>query len=179
MHPNLPRIRMLSRCVRALCAAGAVCLIVLPACIWSTPEWVAQTAASQWGLGAHAIQLALHNRLLGAAASLLPALVALFVLWQVWSLFGAYGQGQIFTPASVLRLKRVAQGMLCLPLAQPLSVALVGLALTMDNPVGERALILNVHWHDYLALLFGLIMLAIASVMGEAVRVADENAEFI
>lgn len=179
MHPNLPRIRVLARCVRALCLLGAACLILLPAYIWSSPEWVAETAASQWGLGQHAIQLALHNRLLGAAASALPGLAALFVLWQLWWLFGAYGQGQIFTPASVLRLKRVAQGMLCLPLAQPLSVALVGLALTMDNPVGQRALILNVHWHDYLALLFGLIMLAIASVMGEAVRVADENAEFI
>jgi TRAP-type C4-dicarboxylate transport system permease small subunit len=179
MPHTLLRIRLLSRWVRAICLLGALCLICIPAYIWSQPEWVARTAASQWGLAEHNIHLALKNRLLGAAASMVPVAAGLYVLWQMWSLFGAYGQGRIFTADSVRRLRLLALGMLSLALAQPVSVALISIALTMDNSSGQRAVVLNLSSQDYLALLFGLVMLAIASVMAEARRVAEENAEFI
>ena len=53
------------------------------------------------------------------------------------------------------------------------------LALALANPPGERQLALTLSSEHYLCLLFGLMLLAIAAVMREAVRVADENAEFI
>jgi hypothetical protein len=179
MSTSLSRIRTLSRWVRALCVLGALVTVSVNLRVWSSAELVTLTAHLNWGLDPAVIHTGLSNRALGALASLLPLSVGLFVLWQVWQLFGAYGQGQIFTSASVLRLRRVASGMLALALAQPLAVALISLALTKDNPVGKRLLALNLSSHDYLALLFGLVMLAIASVMAEAQRVAEENAEFI
>ena len=173
------RIRLLSRTVRALCVLGTLCLIGVSTYLWTSSQWLQAVAAGPWGLGAFAVQLNLHNRLLGAAASSLSLAASLYMLWQIWSLFGAYERGQVLTKAAVLRMRGVAIGMLALALAQPLSMTLIGLALTMDNPAGHRALVVGLSWNDYLTLLFGLVMLAIASVMAEAVAIADENAGFV
>ena len=63
--------------------------------------------------------------------------------------------------------------------AQPLGRTLSVLALTWGNPVGQRQLWFGLSSDHYLALLFGLVLLALAQVLTEAARVAHENAEFV
>ena len=60
-----------------------------------------------------------------------------------------------------------------------LGVLTLGLALTWGNPPGQRMLVINLGWHDYLGLLSAAVLLAVATVMGEASRLADENDSFI
>ena len=92
---GLRRIRRLAWVVRALCLLGVVVIGTLPFIFWAEPDWVAEVASKLWAVDT--LQLDLGSRLWGLAASLLPASVSLFALWQMWSLFGCFAQGELLT----------------------------------------------------------------------------------
>jgi hypothetical protein len=174
---GLARIRRLAWIVRLLCLLGVVVIGTLPFIFWAEPEWVAEVAARTWHLSK--LQLDLGSRLWGLAASMLPTSVSLFTLWQMWSLFGCFAQGELLAQRPAQHLRRLGLGLCALAAAQPLGHTLAILALTWGNPVGERQLWFGLSSDHYLALLFGLLLLALAQVLHEAARVADENAEFV
>ncbi|CAM3822566.1 DUF2975 domain-containing protein [Roseateles saccharophilus] len=174
---GLRRIRRLAWVVRTLCLLGVVVIGTLPFIFWAEPDWVAEVASKLWAVDT--LQLDLGSRLWGLAASLLPASVSLFALWQMWSLFGCFAQGELLTQRPAQHLRRLGLGLCALAAAQPLGQTLVVLALTWGNPKGERQLWFGLSGDHYLALLFGLLLLALAQVLHEAARVADENAEFV
>ncbi|MFX7992937.1 hypothetical protein ABTK58_20750, partial [Acinetobacter baumannii] len=83
-------------------------------------------------------------------ASLLPTGVSLFALWQMWSLFGCFAQGELLTRRPAQHLRRLGLGMCALAAAQPLGQTLVVLALTWGNPKGERQLVFGLSGDHYL-----------------------------
>ncbi|MFG6465723.1 DUF2975 domain-containing protein [Roseateles sp. BYS87W] len=174
---GLRRIRRLAWVVRALCLMGVAVISTLPFIFWAEPDWVAEVAARTWNLSK--LQLDLGSRLWGLASSMLPTGVSLFALWQMWSLFGCFAQGELLAQRPALHLRRLGAGVCALAAAQPLGHTLAILAVTWGNPKGERQLWVGLSSDHYLALLFGLLLLALAQVLAEAARVADENAEFI
>ena len=93
--------------------------------------------------------------------------------------FGCFAQGELLTRRPAAHLRRLAFGLCALAPAQPLGHTLAILALTWGNPPGERQIWVGLSSDHYLALLFGLLLLALAQVLHEAARVADENAEFV
>lgn len=177
--PGLQRIRTLSRWVRGLCLLGGLISLALPLALWSQPDWLAGVARQSWATGAHPLQLDGAARSAGLLACLLPAGLLAAVLYQVWALFGRYARGEVWSLACALHLRRAALGLLALAPALPLAQTLSVLALTLGNPKGQKLLSVGFTMDHYLTLLFGLVLLAIAQVMREAVRMAEENAEFI
>jgi hypothetical protein len=174
---GLRRIRRLAWAVRLLCLVGVLVIGTLPFIFWADAVWVAEVAARTWNLDK--VQLDFAARLGGLAASLLPASVSVFALWQMWSLFGCFAQGELLARRPAQHLRLLGLGLCALAPAQPLGQTLAILALTWGNPKGERQLWFGLSSDHYLALLFGLLLLALAQVLLEAARVADENAEFI
>jgi len=174
---GLRRIHRLAWIVRAMCLLGVVVIGTLPFIFWAQPDWVADVAAKTWNLPL--VQLDLGSRLCGLAASMLPTSVSLFALWQMWALFGCFAQGELLARRPAQHLRHLGLGLCTLALAQPLGQTFGILALTWGNPVGQRRLWFGLSSDHYLALLFGLLLLALAQVLHEAARVADENAEFI
>lgn len=174
---GLRRIRRLAWVVRLLCLLGLVVIGTLPFIFWAQPDWVTEVAGNTWHLTR--LQLDLGSRLWGLAASLVPTSVSLFALWQMWSLFGCFAQGELLARRPAQHLRRLGLGLCALSAAQPLGHTLAILALTWGNPKGERQLWLGLSSDHYLALLFGLLLLALSQVLFEAARVADENAEFV
>jgi len=174
---GLRRIRRLAWIVRLLCLLGVAFMGALPFIFWAQPDWVAEVASRLWSLGK--LQLDIGSRLWGLAASLVPTSVIVFSLWQMWSLFGCFAQGELLARRPAQHLRRLGLGVCALAGAQPLGQTLVVLALTWGNPKGERQLWFGLSSDHYLALLFGLLLLALAQVLVEAARVADENAEFV
>jgi uncharacterized membrane protein len=61
----------------------------------------------------------------------------------------------------------------------PLTSATLSAALSVGNPPNERAITIAFSINDYFALLVGGVLLAIATVMREAARLAEENASFV
>lgn len=177
---GLARVQSLARWVRGLCLLGIVALLSLPPVLWSDPQWLAEVAGRQWSIGTHIpLQLDATARAFGLFSSWLPAGVAAYALYQLWSLFGCYARAEVFTSEPVLRLRRLAMALMLMAVARPVAGTLTVLALTLNNPPGQRVLSFALAWQDYLALLFGLVLLAMAMVMREAVRVTREHAEFV
>ncbi|MGQ3051495.1 MAG: DUF2975 domain-containing protein [Roseateles sp.] len=174
---GLRRIRRLAWVVRLLCLFGVVVIGALPFIFWADPMWVAEVAARTWNLDR--MQLDIGARLGGLAASLLPTSASVFALWQMWSLFGCFAHGELLARRPALHLRRLGVGLCALAAAQPLGHTFAILALTLGNPHGERRIAFSLSSDHYLVLLFGLLLLALAQVLHEAARVADENAEFV
>jgi hypothetical protein len=105
--------------------------------------------------------------------------VALFMLWQLWRLFGAYRRGEVFSRPALQHLRRFSIGVLLLAALEPLTRTACILAVTIGNPPGQRQLVIGLSSDDYERVLIGAVLLAIASVMAEAVRVAEDHAGFV
>jgi hypothetical protein len=172
-------LRRLARVVRSLVALGALVLATVPLAFWSSPEWVRWHVRHNLGLGHAELTLRPDTLWLNAAVGLPAVAVGFFVLWQLWRLFGEYGHGRVFSREAVLRLRRFAAGVLVLGVLRPLTHTATVLVLTWHNAPGQRTLMLSLSSDDYLHVLLGAVLLAIAVVMAEAVRVAEENAEFV
>jgi hypothetical protein len=174
-----PHLRRLCRWVRALVLLGALGQLAALSVFWASPEWVAQAVPQMIDLAGQPLTLDARARWLGAAISLLPLALCWYGLWQLWRLFGHYAQGLALTAIAQLPLRRFAWALLLMAPAGPLFRAALGVALTLGNPPGQRVLAIGISANDYLLLLLGLVLLAIATVMAEAVRAAEENREFV
>lgn len=176
---GLQRIRWMARCVRVMCVIGLAIMALLPVAFWHDAAWVQRVARDEWLSGAAPMQLDAASRLLGFAAGLPVQLLTMVALWQLWRLFGCYGRGEVFTLGAIRHLQRLGQSVILMAPAMPLCHTLAVLALTWGNPPGQRVLVFSLSTQHYLALLFGLVLLAMGLVMQEARRMAQENAEFI
>ena len=125
------------------------------------------------------VGFSLRNRLLVLVAALLVTGYGLYALWQLWRLFAEYGAGRVFGREAQSRLKRFAWALLAAALLAPLVRAAMSVVLTLGNPPGQRQLVIGLSWDDYLAVLLAAVLIAIATVMAEAVRVAEENEGFV
>lgn len=176
----LPRgLRTLVWLVRALAVLGAVTLCLVPLLFWLSPDWVRAAGPSVAGIGSHPMVIDERALLLGALASLPGVLLGLVALWHLWQLFGEYGAGRVFGSLAQRHLRAFAWCMLASALLAPLLRAAVGVALTLGNPPGQRLLAIGLSWNDYVGILCGAVLLAVAVVMSEAVRLAEENDSFV
>lgn len=171
-------LQRLATLVRALVALGALTLATVPFWLWRSPRWLEDNARRNLELTG---PLTIDPQVQWWAAAVgLPGLaVGFFLLWQLWRLFGEYGQGRVFSLQAVRHLRRFAFGVLSLGLVAPLTNTAMVLVLTWHNPPGQRQLMIGLSSDNYLHVLLGAVLIAIARVMAEAVRVAQENAEFV
>ncbi|MGQ3055267.1 MAG: DUF2975 domain-containing protein [Roseateles sp.] len=164
--------------VLALVLAGAALLVAQPVLLLSASDWL-----DIFGLGSF---LGLPNlpadeagRWRTALVSLLPVGGGLYALLHLWRLFGEYGRGRVFGATAQDALVRFAWAVLLLALLLPLARGLMTVALSIGNPPGQRFLSISIAWFDCLHILFGAVLVAIARVMVEARRLADDNAGFV
>lgn len=118
-------------------------------------------------------------RLRMAAVTAFPVGLGLALLWQLWRLFGEYRRGAVFSPLALACLRRFALLLVALAVVQPLAQAALSVAVSWDNPPGHRALVVAISSNDYALMLGSLVFVAIARVMTEAARVAEENEGFV
>ena len=177
--PSPFALKGLARAVQVLALLGAAGLAYYALQLAWTPELMVQYLL-------HEVMPELRYRtpegltqpLLWLSLSL-PLGAGLLVLWHVWRLFGHYAAGRVFDLASVRHLQWLGWGLLILAAARPLSHTLAVLALSWHNPPGQRQLMVGISTDHYTLLMLGLVLVAMARIMRESVRVAQENAEFV
>lgn len=172
-----PPLRRLVLLMRTLCVLGALALLAVPAWFWTSPDAVRELApqfagVSETTVDARALQC-------GALLSAAPVALGLYALWQLWRLFGEFGQGRVFGRPALVHLRRFAWALLASALLAPLVRAAGSVVLTLGNPPGRRMLAIGLSWNDYMAVLLAAVLIAIATVMAEAVRVAEDHAGFV
>jgi hypothetical protein len=176
------RLRRLSTGVLALVALGAAALAALPLLLAYAPDswlniWLGNEGANQLQFLQGDLTFAVRLRMAGV--TLLPVAISLSLLWQLWCLFGQYRRGVVFSRPALGHLRHFGWLMVALAVVEPLSRALMSVAISLDNPPGQRMLVLTLGSYDYALLLLSLVLVAIARVMAEAARVAEENEQFI
>ena len=164
------RLRRLSKVMAMLTTLGMLLIAIAMVLVFLIPDWTRNLLLAR---------LAPGRLIAGAAITAVPVGVLLFGLWQVRALFLNFAEGHVFTLASARRLRDFAGAVLAQAILGPLSATALMLAFTFNNPPGSRQLVITLSVHDYLALIVGGVLLAVAWIMVEATRIADENASFV
>ena len=176
------RLQRMSRWMRALVAAGAAGLLAATVCIFRDDSGLIEARVRELigaatpmlgptlAPGPRAALFALGAPLIG---------LGLIMLLQAWRLFGAYGRGQVFGPAAIGAIRKLAWALIGTALLRPATATATVLYLTWNNPPGRRQLVLGISWEDYLCGLFGGLLIAMAWAMTEAGRIERDNAGFV
>lgn len=177
------RLRRLSWGVRGLILAGSPFLLTVPVLLVLAPEWLLQIAKGEIaGVSLRELlvgEFTLAARLRCMLVSLIPVGLWAAALWQLWQLFACYGRQQVFTVRAVGHLRRFSWALLVLAAVEPVSRALMSVAISWDNPPGKRMLMLTLGSNDYQLLLCAAVFVTVAHVMAQALRVAEENEQFV
>jgi Protein of unknown function (DUF2975) len=156
--------------------------VLVPGMFWlAEPDALQRAAADLMPASAQPAQFTItpEVRLWAIAVVGCSVALGLYALLQVWHLFGAYGRGVVFGPEASGRLRKLAWALMATAFVRPLTKTVVVLLLTLNNPPGQRQLVIGLSWEDYLSLLFGGLLLAMSWAMAEAHRIEQENAGFI
>jgi uncharacterized membrane protein (DUF485 family) len=155
-------------------------LIVLEAYL---PDWMRAQIRTQLEAST-GIPTTPHGLVLASLVLAIPISVALYGLLAVRRMFAAFARGDVFTAQAARHLQVFAATVLAQAALRPLTAA--GLAvLGGANPPEERASTIAfsiddyLSIHDYFALIAGGVLLAAATVMRDAARIAEENAGFV
>lgn len=173
------RLRRFSKAMAMLTTLGMLLIAVAMILVFVIPDWTRNLLLARLGQAGQDLSLS-PGRLIAAAAIIaVPVGVLLFGLWQVRALFLNFAKGDVFTLASARRLRDFAGAVLAQAVLGPVSATALSIAFTLNNPPGSRQLVIALSVHDYLALIVGGVLLAVAWIMVEATRIADENASFV
>lgn len=139
----------------------------------NVPLTMAQPALASTAPSIADYSLSLGTRLLGTLVMLLPDLVFMLMLWQLLQLFRGYRQAMLFTFSQIRRYQLIGL-LLCVSfVTKIITTPLLDIVLTLPGP--ELHGQINIGSSDFQLLLAGLIVSALALVMREAKRLADEQ----
>jgi hypothetical protein len=173
------RLARLSQAMMWVTTIGIGLIVVLTALGFLIPDWTRNALLARLGQAGSALPLSLSARLVAGAISAVPIGVMLWGLWQVRALFRDFAEGRVFTENDARRLQMFGVAVLAQAPLGPLIGTALALALSLANPPGRRLLVIAFSINDYFALIVGGVLVAVATVMREAARLADENASFV
>lgn len=173
------RIERIALWMRRIIPVTAISAVLGTVALWLNPAWILATMPGQIGIPAASLALSPAAQLGGFLISALPLTILVVSLVQTQALFGRFAQGEVFSSGNAGRLRHVALCVVALALARPLVRTLLGLILTAGNPPGQRLFAITVSSDDVFIGLAGVLLLAVAWVMVEGARLADENASFV
>lgn len=115
-----------------------------------------------------------------ALALSLVSLALLWGFWRLWQLMGLFIAGEFFSVRAARKLRAFALSLVLAVLAgllaAPLLLALSSLWVTVPD---TTMITLNLDATDLLALLLALLLWMVTTIMAEARRLAEDNAQII
>lgn len=119
--------------------------------------------------------LTLSTRLWAFAASMLPCGILMYAFNILAKLFKCYEKADVFSLDTVKHFKCLGCIFFLWAFGNLIYSGLISVALSFNNPPGERMLALSFVGLDVMAIFCGFIVLTIAWVMKEAQQLADEH----
>lgn len=178
-NPAAGRLARLSQAMMWVTTVGIGLIVVLTVLGFVIPDWTRNALLARLGQVGSALPLTPAARLVASAIFAVPVGVMLWGLWQVRALFGDFAEGRVFTETAARRLQMFGVAVLAQAPLGPVTATSLALALSLANPPGERLLLVTFSLNDYFALIIGGVLVAVATVMREAARLAEENASFV
>ena len=176
---NLARIQRISRIMRHACTLMAVAIPIVLAVMWATFESWAPTHPELINIRPLPSSVPATTLVLGFLISMIPGGLTIYAVWRLRTLFGLYAQGMIFTAANIRCLRSFALAVLGFALAKLISGSLMSVALTINNPPGERMLSVSFGSSEVTTLFIGCVFLVISWIMEEGRELAEEQAQIV
>jgi hypothetical protein len=175
----LNRVRRLSRTFEIVATAGIGLIAIGAVLAFVIPDWTRNLLLARLGQTGIALPLTPTTTLAAAGVMAVPLGVMLYGLWAVRGLFREFARGDVFGAAACRKLEVFGLTVLAQAPLGPLTATALALVTSLANPPGQRLLVLTLSINDYFALIVGGVLVAVARVMREAARLADENASFV
>lgn len=159
------------------------CLIILPlidSLIWIYMKSISESYPSFWGgfhssLSLSSVKWTATSQFIGWLGDILPTVLIMYGLYQFIQLFKLYEQGRLFELKHVQLFKKIGYVALVYSLiAMPISGLLSTLALTWNNPVGQRVLSLTAGTPNIQGILIAFLILLISWIMNEGYKLKKE-----
>ena len=176
---TIDRLKRMARIMGAATTIGIGAVTVLTVAGLLIPDWTRNLLLAKLGLVGADLSVAPAARLTVAIIIAVPVGVILYGLLAVRTLFKEFALGHVFTPRSARCLQVFAATVIAQAPLGPLTTLALTTALTFGNPPGQRMIAVAFSLNDLFALIVGGVLLAAASVMREAARIAEENASFV
>ncbi|KPF95789.1 hypothetical protein IP86_18055 [Rhodopseudomonas sp. AAP120] len=177
--PAAAKLVRLSRAMQWVTTVGIVLIVALIGAAFLVPSWTRNLLLTKLGDIGTRLPLDAGNQALAAVIIAVPVAVMLWGLINVRALFGEFARGQVFTATAGTYLQRFGIAVLAQGALGPITATALALALSLGNPPGQRLLVLTFSSNDYVSVIVGGVLIAVAAVMREATRLADENASFV
>jgi hypothetical protein len=169
----------LSRIFAQLCLLGMIAIPCLLALVWWHLDWLAANSPELRVLPFNPAEIRPAQQGLGFAVSMIPASVLVWGLWRLREVFSGFATGVFFSARTVEGIRAFALAVTLQALLRPVATTLLSIVLTMHNPPGQRALVVAFGSRELESLFIGGIFLAVACVMAEGRRLAEDNAQFV
>ena len=177
--PSLDRFIRLAKIMEWVTAIGIVLITVLAVAAVVYADWTRNLALAKLGQAGMTIRITPIGQALAAIVVAIPLAVMLVGLFAVKRMFSDFAHGDILTARAAGHLRTFAATILLQAPLSPLVSAGLSAALTFGDPSGRKAIMIGLSLNDYFALVIGGVLLATATIMREAARVAEENASFV
>ena len=175
---NTQKIQRMSTLISTLCSLSLIALPLLQIWIWA--DLLGPHGTFKYiGRAFHPETIALPYRILGFSISMVPVALLMWSILHLRSLFELFRKAVFFSGANARLLHQFAMMLFFNTLASPIARSLVSVAVTINNPQGQRAVVFTISGGDLKSLFVATVFLAMAWVMREAHAMAQENAEFV
>ncbi len=176
---TMARLRRVAGAARLFSYAAAALMGFGMIWLWSDADNLGNYARGV--VGATAAPAVLTPRAYWSALAIgsLPAGLFVYAMVRLAVLFGRFGKGRVLEAGNAVALSRIGWLFVAFGLASPVARALQSVALTIDNPPGQKQLAIGLDPGIFGALAAGAALVAFGLVLREAVRLSDENQDFI
>ena len=151
--------------------------------LWIGPELAEFPARAYSDMSETEFNLALSNRLLGFLISSMHLGVLSYGLFSVAKIFKQINKGEWYLPVFSKHLRQFGLSLVVFTLMIPVVQALMSVALTFNNPVGERMITLDIDAStapiSFVLLLIGVLLSLMASVLLRAGEMAEEYEKIV
>ena len=120
-----------------------------------------------------------QRQALGFLVSALPLSLFFLVIFNIYRMMGYFAEGRYITNETVRAFTLASLSLFFYAPAAILSRPLLGLALTLGNPPGQRLLVIAVDGTDLVALFMGAFLWMVAKAFDVEKERAEEHASIV
>jgi DUF2975 family protein len=176
---SLGHIHRLARTMELATLVGIVTVTALTALVFIIPEWTRNLVLAKLGTAGITLPITPSGRVAAGLVISVPVGVTIYGLVAVRRMFTEFARGEVLTARAARHLQVFAATVLAQSVLGPLTSAGLALALSLSGPFGTPQFMVAFSTNDYFALIVGGVLLAAATIMREATRLAEENARFV
>ncbi len=174
VEENLHRIRRISGTFRQLFSLLIVAVPILSIIFWLFFNQLPQGFKTDLPVLVNQ-NLPLSTLLLAIVVSAIPTGIIVYAFIKLRKLFSLYQQGVIFSVANADCYQSLAYALIYWAFSKLAFVPLISIVLSLNNPPGQKSLVVSIGSADLGNILIGAIVLLISWVMHEASVMEEER----